>query len=290
MVNNNRPPKTRFLMNCFQLIKTVLDEAYNAIPGNNTARDKAIGEALEGLSKAYQGLLKKGCLDYSDPARRFAYLYRYTTSHANIVYNKISDHKTLRQLFEQERLVVSCIGGGPGSDFLGILKYCLKNKKNVELKCQIMDRDPAWSESWSDVDDKVKSTFRISTTYQPIDVADPASWGKFIKHFQADLFTLIYFVSEVFAVADKANDYFATLLANLKPGSTLLYVDNNDSRFTGWIDGLVKNAKLDVLTNGQGVEKMPWDEDKSDLEPYFSKFGAPKLNADVAYRVIRNPK
>jgi hypothetical protein len=276
-------------MNCFQLIRSVLDEAYNAIPGKKAAKDAAIEEALGGLSKAYKNLLKKGCLDYSDPARRFAYIYRYTTSHANIVYNKLSDHKSLRELFKQERLVVSCIGGGPGSDFLGILKYCLKNKKTVELKCQIMDRDPAWSESWSDVDDKVKSTFRLSTSYQPIDVADAASWGKFCKHFQADLFTLIYFVSEVYAVAAKANDYFATLLAQMKPGATLLYVDNNDSRFTEWFDRLVKKAKLTVLKDGAGVEKMPWDEDKSDLEPYFSKFGAPKLNADIAYRVIRKP-
>lgn len=276
-------------MNCFQLIRSVLDEAYNAIPGKKAAKDAAIEEALGGLSKAYKNLLKKGCLDYSDPARRFAYLYRYTTSHANIVYDKISDHKALRELFKQDRLVVSCIGGGPGSDFLGILKYCLTNKKKVELKCQIMDRDPAWSESWSDVDDKVNSTFRISTSYQPIDVADPTSWGKFNKHFQADLFTFIYFVSEVYAVAGKANDYFATLLAQMKPGAMLLYVDNNDSRFTEWFDGLVKKAKLEVLKSGSGVEKMPWDEDKSDLEPYFSKFGAPKLNADIAYRVIRKP-
>ena len=274
-------------MNCFQLIKTVLDEAYDAIPGKKAAKDAAIEEALSGLSSAYKGLIKKGCLDYSDPARRFAYLYRYTTSHANIVYDKISIYKALRELFKRDRLVVSCIGGGPGSDFLGVLKYCLKNKKKVELKCQIMDRDPSWSESWSDVDDKVKSTFRISTSYQPIDVADPASWSKFSKHFQADFFTLIYFLSEVYAIADKAEAYFATLLSQMKPGSTLLYVDNNDSRFTAWFDRLVKQAELTLIKEGRGVEKMPWDEDKSDLEPYFTKFGPPKLNADIAYRLLR---
>ena len=276
-------------MNCFQLIKTVLDEAYDSIPGKKAAKDVAIEQELDGLSKAYKKLLKKGCLDYSDPARRFAYLYRYTTSHANIVYGKISEFKALRELFKQDRLFMSCIGGGPGSDFLGILKYCMRHKKKIELKCQIMDRDPAWSESWSDVDDKVKSTFRISTSYQPIDVADPASWTKFNKHFQADLFTLIYFMSEVFAVADKAEAYFSTLLSQMKPGATLLYVDNNDSRFSDWFDWLAKKAKLTVLKCGAGVEKMPWDEEKSDLEPYFSKFGAPKLDADIAYRVVQKP-
>jgi hypothetical protein len=277
-------------MNCFQLIKTVLDEAYNAIPGSEAAKDAAIEKAFENLSSAYQNLLNKGCLDYSHPCRRFAYIYKYTTSHANIVYGKINEHKVLREVFDRERLTISCIGGGPGSDFLGIMKYCLRAEKSVELKCQILDRDPAWSESWSDVDDKVKSTFRISTSHQPVDVADPTSWKKFSKHFNADFFTLIYFVSEVYAVRDRASDYFAALMASMKPGALLLYVDNNDSRFTDWFDGLARAAGLEVVKSGAGFDQMPLHEEKSDLEPYYSKFNPdPKLKANIAYRIVRKP-
>lgn len=32
---------------------------------------------------------------------------------------------------------------------------------------------------------------------------------------------------------------------------------------------------------------MPSDEEKADLKPYFTKFGHPKLGADVAWRVAR---
>lgn len=274
-------------MNCFQLIKTVLDEAYAAIPGKEVSKDEAIRAALDQLTRDYRRLLTKGCLDYSDPCRRFAYIYRYTTSHANIVYSKINNNPTLQKLFNNDKLVVSCIGGGPGSDFLGIMKYCNNAKKRLELKCQILDRDPAWSESWSDVDNKVKSTFRISTSYQPINVADPTSWRLFRKHFIADLFTLIYFISEVFAVRDKAKEYFVELMTQMKPGAVLLYVDNNDSRFTDWFDGLAKKSNLTFVLARAGEECMPWDEDKADMEPYFSKFGSPKLKPDIACRIVR---
>lgn len=277
-------------MNCFQLIKTVLDEAYAAIPGKAAAKDAAIQAEVNQLSKDYENLLQKGCLDYSDPCRRFAYIYRYTTSHANLVYSKINSYPILQKLFDNDKLVVSCIGGGPGSDFLGIMKYCLVARKKLDLKCQILDRDAAWSESWTDVDDKVKSTFRISTSYQPIDVADPTSWQKFSKHFSADFFTLIYFISEVYAVREKATAYFAELLAQMKPGALLLYIDNNDSRFTDWFDGLAAKANLTVVSKNAGMECMPWDEDKADLEPYFSKFGPPKLKPDIAYRIVRRKK
>lgn len=276
-------------MNTFQLIKSVLDEAYEAIPGTESERDAAVSEQLKQLSDEYKNLVNDGCLDYSDPSRRFAYIFRYTTSHANLVFSRISSNKQLRELFDREKLVVSCVGGGPGSDFLGILKYCLRAEKSLELKCQILDRDPAWSESWSDVDDKVDASFRISTSYQPIDVTDPSSWQSFKKHFQADFLTLIYFLSEVYALRADASGYFTALLNGMRPGAVLLYVDNNDSRFTGWFDKMVADAGLNVLVSSSVNELLPMHEEKTDLQPYYGKFGDPKLRANIAYRIVQKP-
>src|SRR6266849_1262239 len=86
-------------MNCFQLIKTVLDEAYAEIPGTDDEKDAAIQEQMKALSNEYANLCEKSCLDYSDPARRFAYLFTYTTSHANIVYRRIWASEPLRDIF-----------------------------------------------------------------------------------------------------------------------------------------------------------------------------------------------
>lgn len=276
-------------MNTFQLIKTVLDEAYQSIPGTESVKDAEINRALKELRKEYSNLINTGSLDYSDPARRFAYIYCYTTSHANLVYTRILESQQLQKLFNHDKLAVSCVGGGPGSDFLGILKYCLINEKSLDLKCQILDRDPAWSESWSDVDDKIDATFRISTTYQPIDVTDPSSWQTFRKHFNADFLTLIYFLSEVYALRDKATNYFEALLNGMKPGAIMLYVDNNDSRFTNWFDEMVADANLQVLKSSRANELPPFNEEKRDLQPYYTKFGDPKLRANIAYRIVKKP-
>ena len=274
-------------MNCFQLIKTVLDEAYAAIPGKEAAKDAAIEEALGQLSKEYQKLREKGCLDYSDPVRRFAYIYRYTTSHANLVYRVIGGSSDLRRLFSQPKVTTACIGGGPGSDFLGILKYCLLAKKAPELKCQILDRDPAWGESWSDVDDKLGPSFRISTVFHPLDVTDAKTWTPFVKHFQADLFTLIYFMSEVYALREPAAAYFETLMRSAKPGALMLYVDNNSSEFTTWFDKLARDHGWTILSKACGDHQLPFEEEKSDLAPYINKFTPPKIRANIAYRVAR---
>jgi hypothetical protein len=109
----------RKTMNVFQLIETVLTEAYEAIPGSEAKKDAAITAALESLGAQYSKLLSAGCLDYSNPATRFAYIHRYTTSHANLVYSIVGKSGALGPLFDRDKLSIACIGGGPGSDFFG---------------------------------------------------------------------------------------------------------------------------------------------------------------------------
>jgi len=281
----NAEEKRKQTMNCFQLIKTVLDEAYAAIPGNEKAKDASISAALDELSKEYADLLSKGCINYSQPCKRYAYIFRYTTSHANIVYTIIRGSATLRSLFDRDKLTVACVGGGPGSDFLGILKYCMEYEKRPELKALILDRDPVWSESWSDVDDKIGPSFRISTIFHPLDVTNPSSWKTYTKHLNADLFSLIYFMSELYAAREKAQDYFENLFTHMKPGAVVLFADNNYPAFRDWFDSLASGCGVAIHETDETEAQMPNDEEKKDLGEHYAKFGSPKLTANIAYRV-----
>ncbi len=275
-------------MNCFQLIKTVLDEAYSEIQGD---RDAAIKLEMEALTAEYKNLKTKGCLDYSNPARRFAYLFTYTTSHAHIVYERIARSADLAQVFDAKQVFVSCIGGGPGSDFLGVLKYCQLAKKTPGLTCHLLDRDAAWGESWSDVGKKVGATMRLDTVFSPFDVTDEARWKVFKKHFQADFFTLIYFVSEVYEFREKAAPYFDALFSSMRADTHLLYVDNNTPEFYKWFDALAAKHGLQIVESNSGHMQLAWNgkdkEEKADLQPYLDRFRSPKLGADVAWRVLR---
>ncbi len=272
-------------MNCFRLIKTVLDEAYAQIPGTDAEKDKAIKTALVRLSREYANLRLKGCLDYGDPVRRFAYIFKYTTSHANYVYTVLSRSSVMIPFFKRERLTVSTIGGGPGSDFLGILKFCQARGIKMEIKCLLVDRDPAWGESWMDVDTKIGSAFKISAVFQPFDVTKPDSYKAFHKHFKSDIFTLVYFMSEVYALRKDAVAYFHTLFSNVPQGAAMLFIDNNSSEFITWFDGLAAQHKLGIKEKFEGTMKMPMAEEKKDLKEYYDKFGSPKLQADLAYRI-----
>ena len=272
-------------MNCFQIIKSILDEEYNQIPGNEVEKDEQIEARLNALSNSYAQLSEGNTISYRDPITRFAYIYRYVTSHANLVCTLLEKNSELNSIFDKERVKVACIGGGPGSDFLGILKYLMTNQKKPDIKFQICDREKAWAESWSDVDDKVERTFKTSTSYLPLDVTIPDDWKDHRKYFQSDLFTMIYFMSEVVRLREQANEYFVHLFSNAKPGSLFLFVDNNNPKFYDWFDELAETHNIDIIKSKEDSITVPFEEEKSDLGKYLDKFNSPKLTANIAYRI-----
>jgi len=174
---------------------------------------------------------------------------------------------------------------GPGSEFLGILKYCMLYDRTPELKCILFDREPAWSESWMDVDDKIGPSFRISTTFNLFDVTDPPSWRVYAKYLQSDLFAMVYFLSEVSIARAEAQPYFEALLTGVRAGAYFLFIDNNAVDFYDWFDDLAAAHGVEIISQGSGRETMSPSEEKKTLEPYYTKFGEPKLQMDVAYRV-----
>jgi hypothetical protein len=284
-------------MNCFELLCQVLEEEYDQISGTEAERDEQVSAALKRLSDHYSRVSTNGPGDYKDRATRFAYIFCYTTSHANLVYQIISNSKHLKTLFDRPSVEVACVGGGPGSDYLGILKYLMVQEKKPKLWCNLFDCEAAWMESWADVDRKVEAEIQLSLRSFCFDVTKTSSWQPHTKYYRSDLFTFIYFLSEVVKYKAKATPYFTTLMQRAQPGAKFLFVDNNSSDHFGWFDELVKANGLTVLKEQRGTLQMPGDEQKDALGRFFGKFKklggrghwSPKLNADVAYRIVEKP-
>ena len=143
-------------MNCFQFVRLVLDELYEQICSDyGDEADQVLKKALIDLSKKYGNLEIGNDIDYSNPVTRFVYIYAYTTVHADIVYQLLQSSPQLRNIFNKQITCISCIGGGPGSDLLGILKFItLASPATKKLKCLVCDKEQAWRDSFYDIDDK----------------------------------------------------------------------------------------------------------------------------------------
>lgn len=161
------------------------------------------------------------------------------------------------------------------------------NDLDPRLKFFLYDKEQAWSDSWCDVDDKLNKN--ISTLFQAFDVTEPSSWNVQSKYLDSDLFTMIYFASEIHRVRDVAAAFFEQLFDRARPGAMFLFVDNASPVFYNWFDKRWKNRGVSVLKfRDSARERLPWDENKSDLGDHFYRLkGYPKLTAHVAYRILR---
>lgn len=284
-------------MEVFQLIKAVLDDIYDEIDDlyeasdlRSSNKDEAITQAINYLKKRYKNLTSDTSpIDYSNSAIRFAYIYKYVTCHSNLVYSLIEQNKCLRKLFDADKITSVCVGGGPGSDFLGLLKYMVVSNKVPNVQCTMLDRESIWGLSWHDIVPKLAPVLPFHTFFQPVDVCSANSWKPYRTLLgKADLFTLSFFMSELYHFQSQAEPFFEYMFQNAKPGAMFLYIDNNDSRFYDWFDRLKDKSGLNTLAKGSIPEmRLPIREEKKDLGEYFERFESPRLKADIAYRICK---
>jgi hypothetical protein len=286
-------------MTIFELIKSALDELY--VQGKKqygTDLDEEIKKRMDYLSSSYAKLNDetREPVDYKDPATRFAYVFKYVAAHGDYVVQVMERlRSTLKgNIFQNENARISCVGGGPGSDIIATLKYLDEYKMDEPVKkvtCYLLDKEQAWADTWTELDDSFDVGVKLNTNFQALDVTDPESWQFQQKFLQADLFTMSYFVSEVHSL-DKCgvvSKFWQTLFDGARSDALFLYIDNGHADFNGYFDDQWKNAGLDCLRAEDNVRWTPrYSEQASELGDYLKKFGQqPKLQAYLSYRVLR---
>lgn len=286
-------------MTLFELVRIALDELYLQGEAEYGAQlDQTIQERMEYLSNSYRNLgsTKREPVDYKDPATRFAYVYSYVATHGDYIVQVLKGLQTRlgRSLFDSNSVRVSCVGGGPGSDILAILKYFSENS-NVEpvekLTCYLLDREQAWADTWTELDDSLSEGINLKANFQPLDVTKPESYQYQQNFLKADLFTMSYFVSEVHSldIDGVVSDFWKNLFQQAKSGAYFLYVDNGHNTFNEYFDSLCHDRGLESLLAENDMSWTPrFSEQASELETYTTKFGRqPKLKGYLSYRVMR---
>ena len=282
-------------MTLFQLIKITLDKLYEqGLHEYGDALDAQIKHKMLYLSKSYENLSssQRKPIDYRDPATRFAYVYCYVATHGDYIVQALERLRSQldRNIFQDESTRVSCIGGGPGSDILAILKYLNEQPRESAKKliCYLLDREHAWADTWTEIDESLTGDLKLNTNFQPFDVTQPDTW-RYQKNFlQADLFTLSYFVSEVYSFG-ASRSTLRDILEQAKPGALVLYLDNGHQIFDDYFDDIWADIDFVRLVNAPNEQWTPrYSEQTADIQTYIDKFDrSPKLRGNLSLRVLR---
>jgi hypothetical protein len=288
------------MVSYFYIIKEVLDQLFQDIPGlDNAQKYQAVDAKIAALSASYYKLTEddRRAIDYSDPVSKFAYVYMYTACHAELIAQVAQEFDLLNQAASSaSNFRATCIGGGPGSDVIGLLDAYASVEGAKNFHSWLIDRENSWGDCWGEISRFIDNKITVTTQVEPVNLLEVTEIEKAIqnsrRYLRADLITMSFVVSELYSFKDQAHRPLVKLLSSMRPGAYLLFIDNNDAEghFPAWFDQLAAESGLEVEESDARQMSIEEKAQKVALGDYINNLKRqPKQNANVVFRICRKP-
>jgi len=295
----------------FKTVKSVLDQSISDYcRTTGVAREQALDKLRTFLREnrsAYfssGGILfrPKAVLQYRDPLCRMAYLYAYVAANANLVDIAFQEFEPLsavvaERLASGKPLTVCSLGGGPGSELLGLAKYVerLAQGRCLELDFVLLDNVKEWDETWNtlrcDVMDQMAQAYGaaasrpilVSHSFSPLDLTELSDFQNQPSRFaNVDVFILNLVISEIIDDPGEFADVVCWLAERSTGDSLFLVIDRNERRVLRAAERILEDACLSRIGKFKRERCMDYDEQKSDLGDWLDQLNwwpKVKLNA-----------
>jgi len=249
-------------------------------------------------------------LKHGDPLYRHVYLYTHVGVHANLIDKAFCKSRTLHALVKNkldgQKLNVCSLGGGPGSELLGLVKYVERVRKGdsrIEVAFKRIDTVPLWAQSWEALVRGLEETFGatygidrrdwpvvIHRSFLPLDLARVDDFLQFPTEFkEPELFILNHAVSELIAAKDLFREVFNHLVDRASDGACFLIIDRNQPKVLKTVEELLNHKDLDNLGTITESTNMDGDERASTLGEWFELMWRrhPKLTWKAFFTMAR---
>lgn len=272
-----------------------LDEAGEAEFGETW--DDRVAEVLDGFPGSYANLTKpdREPIDYGSLAAQAAYLFMYAPRHADFMRQILQRFRQEQTgpIFNPGQLSVTSLGGGPGSELLGLLAY-LSEPANGEQVTNViyfvLDRELAWEHVAVAVADAANCGIAVEVRFIQWDVTDSKSVNS-ISLKDDDLTIASYFISEICSIQpyDVVRNCLTSLFGTIRNGAFLIYNDSGSYPFYSYFNGR-KNAAGYYVERKEFLEEMDSElphltGTMSEYEDRFDR--APKLDGYILAKVCQ---
>ena len=153
-----------------EIIRRVLEEAI-CLYGESSRKSK--GEVLKEINAHIERTSSEHWKDepqiqYDDPLCRLGYLFMHATANATLFERVIEDSDVLRLKISnasQDVLNICSMGGGPGTELLGLAKYLVKRPELTpprKISFSVIDNVSAWADTWTPLAEATEGELRSS--------------------------------------------------------------------------------------------------------------------------------
>jgi hypothetical protein len=217
------------------------------------------------------------------------------TPHADYLYRTLRKARTKagKPLFEGGKVQIACIGGGPASDVIGVIRYFAwagEKEPASSIHFDIYDIELGWESVIDAVIEKSENESDLNYTYsfKPFDVSSATSWST-LNFDKYHLVTSSFFLSEIkrLKFGTVAGQFWLHVFQNVRPGCVIAMNDNNDERVYSIFDrALNKASKFDVVISDS--EEISCSDSFHPVQSIITRLDhRPKRNGDIAFRVVK---
>lgn len=241
-------------------------------------------------------------INYDDPLCRLGYLMRHGAANAYLFEETLFNSTELSELIKAksvENLSIASIGGGPGTEYLGLAKYLWRKKAQHgpprKIEFRVLDAVDSWAETWDrlakEIDDEIVSEFPdfalvVADKFLRIDVMNADSYNQYQEMFsETDIIVFNYIFSENKTTLDKARDVVKHLCC-VAPAHCIFVVIDRLEVNTSFLNdvksmfGEIFDKEITHSTIGGCID---FDESTDSFGDLLSHLGYPRLkfkNAD----------
>lgn len=227
-------------------------------------------------------------IDYQDALCRLGYLYVHVGANARIFEDTISQSPMLSHFIQSnsgQSISICAVGGGPGTELLGLAKYLLLQRRiPSDISFTILDSVPQWAETWGYLSDVVQEIFKnelntspvIHRTFQPMDVTDPTNYTDYPSMFRRlNLVVYNYLLSENQVRLENFSAALVDTVRRVPSGCIFAFIDRLEydtvSQFSRTdVRSLINTSGLQILEEGELAGVVT--DSESVLDEYRQRF------------------
>jgi hypothetical protein len=197
--------------------------------------------------------------DYGSVVKKFCYLYKYSVAHGYYIYVAL---RTLRpkirpSIFSRNPTRIACIGGGPGTEIIGLCRYFREiEAENIgnRVEVTIFDKEPSWEEACRRVLACVSLGIDIRLTFVAFEATDPATYQN-LNFSGFHLVMANFFASEIrkAKIVGASKLFWKHMFDSMGAGKIFLAVDFADNQGAGWryIDSIIPSSGNSVISQSE---------------------------------------
>lgn len=257
---------------------------------------KDILRAYQTLSDHYHHNITLGGPDYSKASTRLAYACKYTPAHAHWLYETLRRCAEIQAFAQRPHLRIAVLGGGPGSEVLGFVKFMVEHGHSIGLTCDIFDRCTVWEDNWQQMQKLLLQRRhlqpeQLSVNYHAQDFFSPLSANTQEKLQDADLVLSSYLLSELRSHETSIRQLLEGAFAALKPGALLVVNDNLKGEAMARVDAAAERCGMKTCLQSSGTRNIhPTDEVRATYDHFWGKLQHnPKCAGELGGRIYAKP-